>query len=279
MIRQGEDKNKEALQAMWKCCFPDDTDEFIAFYFDRVYKNDETLVYIENGQPVASLQIIPYSFKTGATIAPAAYISGAMTHPGFRRKGYMSHLLNASFKVMKANGYDYTFLIPQNEPLFRFYEKFGYVRAFPEKISSLSSPLPPQETKAPAYDRLQSLPGNAWEIYSRFLQKKNNAVLKTESQFNHILWDFFNDKGVLFACDEGWAFTFREENKTVVKEFFYRNETAKQTFLQSIQARYGTENPVIFDDSDAPFVRYKGMIKSLTAKKIITDIYAGSMMD
>jgi GNAT superfamily N-acetyltransferase len=280
MIRLGEEKDKEALKAMWKECFPDDTEEFTAFYFEQVYKKDETLVYEENNEPVASLQMIPYSFKTGTALSPAAYISGAMTHPGFRRKGYMSRLLNASFAIMQARGYDYTFLIPQDDALFRFYGKFGYTEAFPEKISVLSLPSLPQEEKAPAYTRLQSLPGNFWEIYSRFLSEKPDVILKTESQFAHILWDFFNSEGVLFANEAGWAFTFREKNQIVVKEFFYRDEAVRQIFLQSIQAAYELDKLLIFNEPDAPFVRYKGMIKPLhSTKKIITGIYAGLMLD
>jgi GNAT superfamily N-acetyltransferase len=284
MIRQGEDKDKEALKAMWKLCFPDDADEFIAFYFDRVCKNDETLVYVEDNQLLAFLQMIPYSIKSGTAVSPAAYISGAMTHPGFRRKGYMSRLLSASFEIMKAKGYDYTFLIPQEEHLFGFYEKWGYVKAFPEKMLRLSSAFPSCEGNAPVvYSSLQSLSGEEgsfWKIYSGFLMEKPEVVLKTESQFAHILWSFFNDRGVLFAHDAGWAFTFREGDQIVLKEFFYRDETVRNTFLSSIQAYYDLEKLVIFNSPDAPFVRYKGMIKPLNeTKKTITGIYAGMMLD
>jgi ribosomal protein S18 acetylase RimI-like enzyme len=283
MIRQGEDKDKEALKAMWKLCFPDDADEFTAFYFDRVCKNDETLVYVEDNQLLASLQMIPYSIKSGTTISPAAYISGAMTHPGFRRKGYMSRLLSASFEIMKTKGYDYTFLIPQKESLFGFYEKRGYVKAFPEKMLYLSPVLPSHEGNVPVYNSLQSLScreWSFWKIYSGFLMEKPEAVLKTESQFAHILWSFFNDHGVLFANEAGWAFTFREGAQIVLKEFFYRDETVRNTFLQSIQAYYALEKLVIFNSPDAPFVRYKGMIKPLKeTKKPITGIYASMMLD
>jgi GNAT superfamily N-acetyltransferase len=287
MIRQGEDKDKEALKVMWKLCFPDDADEFIAFYFDRIYKNDETLVYVEYNQLVASLQMIPYSIQSGATVSPSAYISGAMTHPGFRRKGYMSRLLNVSFEVMKAKGFDYTFLIPQEESLFEFYEKRGYVKALPEKILYLSSVFSSLERKVPAYNSLQSLScgegtgeRSFWKIYSGFLMEKPEVVLKTESQFAHILWSFFNDHGVLFANDAGWAFTYRAGTQIVLKEFFYQDETVRNTFLQSIQAYYALEKLVIFNNPDAPFVRYKGMIKPLNeTKKLITGIYAGMMLD
>jgi predicted acetyltransferase len=268
---------------MWKQCFPDDTDRFITFYFDRVYRNEETLVYEERGNPVASLQMIPYAIKTGSEVSSAAYISGAMTHPGFRGKGYMSRLLNESFEIMKAKRYDYTFLIPQEEWLFEFYGKQGYTQAFPETVLHLSSPLVPPEEPVLACDSLQALSGTLgtfWEIYSRFLYEKPGAVLKTEKQFAHILWDFFNSEGVLFAGEPGWAFTFRKGDQIILKEFFYRDQTAKQSFLQSIQWYYKLNKLVIFNVPDAPFLRCKGMIKRLNkTKEVIGGGYAGMMLD
>jgi len=126
MIRQGKDTDKDSLRQLWKCCFPEDTERFISFYFDNVYANDETLVYVENNQPVASLQMIPYQIKAGDNLSWGGYISGAMTHPDYRKKGYMSQLLYASFDEMIKKGYDYTFLIPQEEWLIRVYAKYGF---------------------------------------------------------------------------------------------------------------------------------------------------------
>jgi len=126
MIRQGKDTDKETLMQMWKRCFPQDTDRFVQFYFDKVYANDETLVYVENNQPVASLQIIPYQIKTVDNLSWGGYISGAMTNPDYRKKGYMDKLLHTSFDEMIKKGYDYAFLIPQEKSLVEMYAKYGF---------------------------------------------------------------------------------------------------------------------------------------------------------
>jgi len=126
MIRQGKNADKETLMRLWKYCFPGDTDAFIQFYFDKVYANDETLIYEENNQPVAALQMIPYQIKTSDHLLWGGYIAGAMTHPAYRKKGYMAQLLYASFDEMIKKGYDYTFLIPQEKWLVRMYAKYGF---------------------------------------------------------------------------------------------------------------------------------------------------------
>jgi predicted acetyltransferase len=162
MIQLGEDKYKAMLKAMWKRCFPADTDVFVAYYFDEIYQNDESLIYLEDGQPAAFLQMIPYSIEMGGTIYAGGYLSGIMTHPEYRNKGYMAKLLQASFDEMVKKGYDYTFLIPQEEWLKKVYGKFGF--------RSLVAPNG-QGTQA--------------------------IVLRTEAQLEHILWDFVNDGGYL----------------------------------------------------------------------------------
>ncbi|MDR2683648.1 MAG: GNAT family N-acetyltransferase, partial [Dysgonamonadaceae bacterium] len=115
MIQYSQDRYKPDLQALWKICFPNDSDSFIAFYFDEIYQNNETLLYLEANRPVAALQIIPYSIKTGENVRKAGYLSGIMTHPASRKRGYMDKLLRASFDEMDKKGYDYAFLIPQEK--------------------------------------------------------------------------------------------------------------------------------------------------------------------
>jgi len=126
MIRTGQDTDKKPLMRLWKMCFPLDTDSFIRFYFNKVYSNEETLVFVENNQPVASLQMIPYRIKTKDSLLWGGYISGAMTHPDYRKRGYMDKLLRASFDEMIKKTYDYTFLIPQEKGLIDMYAKYGY---------------------------------------------------------------------------------------------------------------------------------------------------------
>ena len=126
MIRYANDTDRESLMQMWKYCFPEDTDYYFNFYFDNFYSNEETLLCEENGQPVASLQMIPYRLKTGDSLSQGGYIFSAMTHPDHRKKGYMAQLLQASFDEMIKKGYDYTFLIPGEKGLVGLYEKYGF---------------------------------------------------------------------------------------------------------------------------------------------------------
>jgi ribosomal protein S18 acetylase RimI-like enzyme len=272
MIRLGEERDKPALKELWKLCFPHDTDVFVDFYFDRVYHNDETLVLTTDERPVASLQMIPYSIKNGDSITLAGYISGAMTHPGFRQKGYMGQLLTAAFGVMRNKGYDYSFLIPQEEWLFLFYEKYGFKstrRTVHDERQTVNQPS--SVCRLPFTVCLA--PFTLFPNYIRLLEGKSPVVLKTEQQFANILRDFFDEQGVLFANEAGMAFTLQEKDTIVIKEFFYPDKAGKELFLNAIRKHYRLDQVILPDE-------YKGMIKKLNpAAEEIRNVYLGMMLD
>jgi len=287
MIQSGEEKYKPALKAMWKCCFPDDTDIFIDFYFDKVYQNDETLLYLENGKPVAAFQMIPYSLKNNAETSQAAYISGAMTHPDFRRKGLMKQLLLASFDLMKEKGFDYTFLIPQETWLFDFYAKVGYKAISPEvslqeKKENLGQNINKNINVYTSFieEKQQIKPESFFPVYTRFLSEIPQVVLKTETQFENILKEFFAGNGVLFVNEQGIAFTFDRDNQIIIKEFFYSNKETKALFLKNIRKHYGIEKTLIHNRSDTQLAGRKGMLKRLNDNKPeIASVYINMMLD
>jgi predicted acetyltransferase len=278
MIASGKDKYIPALKEMWKLCFPKDSNSFVNFYFNEVYKNDETLIYLENEKPAAALQIIPYSLKNGNEIFHAGYISGAMTHPDFQRRRFMRELLLHSFDIMRKRGFDYTFLIPQEKWLFDFYGKFGY------KVTEGIY----RENVLRCEDETQDNPVNyhsisdtttIYQIYNRFLSKIPQVILKTEEQFRQILRDFFDGNGVLFADEQGIAFTFRQESQIVIKEFFYQNQKVKRLFLGIIGDYYSQNEISIFSSPD-DLTGIRGMIKRLDMEKPeISGLYISMMLE
>jgi predicted acetyltransferase len=278
MISFGKDKYKPALKEMWKLCFPKDTNNFIKFYFNEVYKDDETLIYLENGKPAAAFQMIPYPLKSGAEVFQACYISGAMTHPDFQRRRFMRELLLFAFDLMRERGFDYTFLIPQEKWLFDFYGKFGYkitdaVRMENEYHREEKNPDNPID-----YHSISDTTA-LYQIYHSFLSKIPHVVLKTEEQFRQILRDFFDENGILFADEQGIAFTIKEENCIAIKEFFYQDQKIRNLFLKIIYDYYSQEEILVLNSSD-DLVGKRGMIKRLNSDAPqISALYINMMLD
>ena len=67
---------KREVMELWRVCF-DDTEEFIQFYFDKKYKEENALVYWdEQGAAIAALQTPLYPMTFGETQIITGYIRG-----------------------------------------------------------------------------------------------------------------------------------------------------------------------------------------------------------
>ncbi|MCL2651030.1 MAG: GNAT family N-acetyltransferase [Candidatus Azobacteroides sp.] len=275
-----------ALKTMWKLCFPQDTAQFINFYFEKVFKTNQSLTLWKNNMLVAFLQIIPYQIKIGNNIYEAGYISGAMTHPEHRQQGYMRQLLDAAFSEMKKLDYTFTFLIPQENRLFDFYAKAGYAKAFPKSVTEFDWEMDGQinSKNVEVFDDLSKIQiEKLYLLYLKLLTQKANVVLKTEVQFTFIIEDlFFNEGYVFYMENEGIAFAVPFEDEIIIKEILYSNEKARQIILNTIKNVFKGEKLFINDFSGRNEYLY-GMIKILIPSnfqgEITHDIYMSMMLD
>ena len=127
MIEFGTNKTKPVVRQMWQTVF-DDSDEYLDIYFTQKYKNENTLIYFEEGEAVASLQMWEYKFSFYDKIIPVYYLAGLATYEQHRRKGYMAALIEKAHEVMRERNIALSFLVPALEWLFTFYEKYGYTK-------------------------------------------------------------------------------------------------------------------------------------------------------
>ncbi|NDW19098.1 GNAT family N-acetyltransferase [Dysgonomonas sp. 216] len=184
MIQFANDKTAPLVRDMWKTCF-DDSDAFMELYFTKKYRNENTLIYFENGIAAASLQILPYIIRFYGKEIPCGYISGACTLPQYRGRGYMKDLLLESFRIMQDRNIPISILIPARAPLFYFYEKYGYTQVF-------------DKGEVPLYFKsfLYKYPYDVKEAYTQFnkeYQQTDFCILKTEEDFKIIAEEYILD--------------------------------------------------------------------------------------
>lgn len=129
---------REQVKALWRLCFPDDTDDFVDLYFRMRYSDEINSAIMEDGRVVSALQRIPYPMKFKSGVIPVAYISGVCTHPAFRSRGLMSLLLGRSHREMYAGGKYLSVLIPANDGLAGYYSRSGYEVCFQQEEKLLT---------------------------------------------------------------------------------------------------------------------------------------------
>jgi len=184
MIKFADNNTKPLVWSMWKTVFGD-KDEYIDLIFTEKYKDENTLLYFEENKPVASLQMFPYTIRFYGQPVTFYYLAGLCTLPEYRNKGYMGKLLLESFKVMQERNIALSILVPAEEWLFGYYEKYGYTTTFEKgnqqiDLESLTIYFPNNiDQRFNAFD----------EIY----QQTDFTVLKNKQDLQIIIEEYIQD--------------------------------------------------------------------------------------
>ena len=115
---------KDEVKTLWKLCF-NDSDEFTGSRSEERYKDEVNRVIREDGKIISALQMIPYPMTFCDEVISTSYISGACTHPDYRKHGAMKRLLKETHRCMYEDGVLLASLIPAEEWLFGYYARSG----------------------------------------------------------------------------------------------------------------------------------------------------------
>ncbi len=174
------------LKQLWKRVFGD-TDAYLDAFFKHQYKEENTLVYLDDNKVVAALYMIPYKMRIASEVVDVTYLYALSTDPAYRGKGIMAGLIEKSFELAYERGYVLSTLIPAGKGLFDYYRRFDFETCFdksevkldlPEitKIKKLWSPLNLQDASA----------DEVWDIYAKtyFLADKCVLLNRGQNSFN-----------------------------------------------------------------------------------------------
>lgn len=178
MIQYITPNTRSQILDMWKICFGD-SQPYFDIYFRERYSDENTLAYLEGSKVVASLQLLYYNFTFGNTEIPIAYISGACTLPQARKKGYMAELLKHTFHEIHTKDIPLSLLVPEEEWLLQFYNKYGYAQTFDAG------------QKLPSLDELMKKHSNnllsAYQEFDNIFRDQEMTVQKTFDDFRIVV--------------------------------------------------------------------------------------------
>ena len=120
MIQFAEESMRGTLRDLWQECFGDSND-YVDFYFQNHEITKHTMVYLDDGQPVSMLSLLPMTVVTKMGILPARYIYAVATKTSHRGRGISTALLEGAHKQMKGLGIKLSVLVPGSGPLYNFY--------------------------------------------------------------------------------------------------------------------------------------------------------------
>ncbi|WP_029903007.1 GNAT family N-acetyltransferase [Prevotella sp. 10(H)] len=178
MIQFANQHTMPLVRQMWKTCFGDD-DDFLDILFKYKYRNENTLIYFEDGIAVASLQMLPYTITFYGEEIPFAYLAGLCTLPEYRKKGFMAKLIHRAHEIMRQREIPLSILVPAEDWLYGFYEKYGYEKVF----ENGNTPLYPLKKILIQHPDLEE----AYTVYDAMFREKDFCVQKTFCDFKAIV--------------------------------------------------------------------------------------------
>lgn len=234
-IRFPLESDYEKLKELWQTSF-DDSDASLNFFFEKTVSLDRVLAVFQNGKPVSALYMLESEIVISEKTYSAYYIYAVCTHPDFRGKGLMKSLFEELFKVAKSRNIDYLFLVPEEDYLFKLYEKLGFKNGFyySEKTLYKKDYTNNKTTKT------QKL---TYENYRNCIKENPVnvpvAVLK-ESTFNSFINSVSGEVKTIFVENEGYTLYEETEEKLTIYELYGNenlllnavfNNTQKEEFI------------------------------------------------
>lgn len=133
-LTQGEKENSRRL---YECCFPEDSQKFVDYYYQEKCRDNEIAVIEENGKIISMVHANPFTVSCCGTQAEVHYIVAVATDPKYRRRGYMRQLMQQVLRDCRNRGEAFSFLMPADpayyEPLEYRYWNNQYVWEIPKE--------------------------------------------------------------------------------------------------------------------------------------------------
>ena len=236
-------EKKQQVMELWRRCFHD-TDEFIRFYFDHKYSDENSLVYEENGKALSALQMLPYPMSWKDTLIQTSYISGACTLQEARNRGIMTMLLKTAFQEMYKHNIFLTTLIPAEDWLFDYYANQGYTTVFEYTLQSYqpdtAAVISGLEINAPESYNEQFV-RNLSGYFGQNMRKRPCCIQHPLDDFLTIVQDIYMSGGRLITVNSshsnqpsGLALAIPQEKEILVCEIFYDSANEKEALFQGI---------------------------------------------
>lgn len=244
MIFFAQDEDLASIQDLWIECFSQ-VNWFFMYFFNNIYKKENTLVYKIDEKIVAMVQMLPYDTSLGKS----TYIYALATTKNFRKQGIADKLLEKSFEISKQRGHKYSFLIPEGEKLFNFYKKYGYNSClnvgYHEFLSEKIHGISKEQLKAEDIPSVLQIYQNADKGEFYILRDREFIIKQIEIYKTGALKYLENDKII------GYSFGRTIENKTIIEEIFSSDiNKCLSTHEKGVYKTYGNNQK-------------KGVIKSL----------------
>lgn len=112
------DDNKSDTERLWHSCFPEDSEQFVRYYYSEKTKDNRILVKNDNGLIISMTQLNPYRVRVKARDVDTYYVVGVATEESHRREGHFRDVFLRMMQDMNHEQVPFVFLMPADERIY-----------------------------------------------------------------------------------------------------------------------------------------------------------------
>ncbi|MCM1311649.1 MAG: GNAT family N-acetyltransferase [Bacteroides sp.] len=272
---------------LWMQSFPDEGD-YTDFYFSRrCTQNVMLCLHSAEGVFDSAFQLFPYEMNLKGISTHVLYMSGVCTRPDMRGKGYMEHCMREN--LARQTDAALVTLIPANEKLFAYYERFGFHTISKREMKEYTdynmhtSYMDMLIEDIPAVSASAEQRHRIYTMFHRHWKNMSDAIIHTEEDFQSVLDAYIPDQlHLLSGClsankDTAIAAALYSERSSeiIVHDFMDSGHNGSENALllylyhkkQSLQSGVSKENKPLryFSYTNKPFM----MARVLNASRAI----------
>lgn len=214
---------------LWLDCFPEDTEQFLDYYYTEKVKDNQLLVKKQNGFLAAMAHLNPYRMQVKKSIWDIGYIVGVATEENRRHKGHMRDILNKMLNDMASGNVPFTFLMPADPAI---YEPFDFTYIFNQPVFELKTSVKDKLARRECADEWEDCQAAA-AYMERWLSARYEIYTKRDVDYvSRLIKELHSENGMLEFLLDG--------DKVIGLQAFWGTKKREQRLLYADE-RYTEE--------------------------------------
>lgn len=232
-IRYAKPIDKEQVVSVWNYCF-EDGEDFVKYYFENVYDENNTIIIEENDEVLSALQLNKYTIDLRDNKYDVSYVVGVSSKPEVRGLGYMKHLMAYTLEELYKNGEIVSLLMAID---YRLYKRYGFDHCYDQiqynlRTDELLGFRLSSKLRKATFEDAETLS----RIYTKAMESLNGYAVRDEVYFNRFIKEVSSESGYIYIDEENNSYIayYIQGDTFFVRELIYNNISSLKSMLAYI---------------------------------------------
>ena len=232
-IRYAKPIDKDQVVSVWNYCF-EDGEDFVKYYFENVYDENNTIIIEENDEVLSALQLNKYTIDLRDNKYDVSYVVGVSSKPEVRGLGYMKHLMTYTLEELYKNGEIVSLLMAID---YRLYKRYGFDHCYDQiqynlRTDELLGFRLSSKLRKATFEDAETLS----RIYTKAMESLNGYAVRDKSYFNRFIKEVSSESGYIYIDEENNSYIayYIQGDTFFVRELIYNNISSLKSMLAYI---------------------------------------------